>query len=107
MPAGLPGARRHSGDVSGAAFKAVIPARYASSRLPGKPLADIGGLPMVVRVARRALQSGADEVVVATDDARVVEAVTAHGVAVEMTDPAHPSGTDRIAEVALRRGWSD
>jgi len=93
--------------VSGAAFKAVIPARYASSRLPGKPLADIGGLPMVVRVARRALQSGADEVVVATDDARVVEAVTAHGVAVEMTDPAHPSGTDRIAEVALRRGWSD
>lgn len=90
-----------------AAFKAVIPARYASSRLPGKPLADIAGLPMVVHVARRALASGADEVVVATDDARVQDAVAAHGIAVEMTDPAHPSGTDRIAEVALRRGWPD
>jgi 3-deoxy-manno-octulosonate cytidylyltransferase (CMP-KDO synthetase) len=89
------------------AFKAVIPARYASSRLPGKPLADIAGLPMVVHVARRALASGADEVVVATDDIRVRDAVTAHGVAVEMTDPAHPSGTDRIAEVAIRCGWAD
>lgn len=89
------------------AFKAVIPARYASSRLPGKPLADIAGLPMVVHVARRARESGAEEVVVATDDARVQAAVAAHGIAVEMTDPAHPSGTDRIAEVALRRGWPD
>ncbi|NBU59934.1 MAG: 3-deoxy-manno-octulosonate cytidylyltransferase [Betaproteobacteria bacterium] len=87
------------------AFKAVIPARYASSRLPGKPLADIAGLPMVVHVARRAQASGAGEVVVATDDERVRDAVAARGVAVEMTDPAHPSGTDRIAEVALRRGW--
>lgn len=89
------------------AFKAVIPARYASSRLPGKPLADIAGLPMVVHVARRAQESGAGEVVVATDDARVQAAVVAHGIAVEMTDPVHPSGTDRIAEVALRRGWPD
>lgn len=89
------------------AFKAVIPARYASSRLPGKPLADIAGLPMVVHVARRAHQSGADEVVVATDDERVRVAVAAQGIAVEMTDPAHASGTDRIAEVALRRGWPD
>ena len=89
------------------AFKAVIPARHASSRLPGKPLADIAGLPMVVHVARRALASGADEVVVATDDARVRDAVAAHGLAVEMTDPAHPSGTDRIAEVAIRRDWPD
>jgi 3-deoxy-manno-octulosonate cytidylyltransferase (CMP-KDO synthetase) len=89
------------------AFKAVIPARYASRRLPGKPLADIAGLPMVVHVARRARESGAEEVVVATDDARVQAAVAAHGIAVEMTDPAHPSGTDRIAEVALRRGWPD
>lgn len=89
------------------AFKAVIPARYASTRLPGKPLADIAGLPMVVHVARRAQESGAGEVVVATDDARVSQAVAAHGLAVEMTDPAHPSGTDRIAEVALRRGWPD
>ncbi len=87
------------------AFKAVIPARYASSRLPGKPLADIAGLPMVVHVAHRALESGAGEVVVATDDVRVRDAVAAHGVAVEMTDPAHPCGTDRIAEVALRRAW--
>jgi 3-deoxy-manno-octulosonate cytidylyltransferase (CMP-KDO synthetase) len=94
--------------VAGAtAFKAVIPARYASSRLPGKPLADIAGLPMVVHVARRAQQSGASEVVVATDDARVQAAVAAHGILVEMTDPAHPSGTDRIAEVALRHGWPD
>lgn len=89
------------------AFKAVIPARYASSRLPGKPLADIAGSPMVVHVARRAQESGAGEVVVATDDARVQSAVAAHGIVVEMTDPAHPSGTDRIAEVALRRGWPD
>ena len=89
------------------AFKAVIPARYASGRLPGKPLVDIGGLPMVVHVARRAQESGAGEVVVATDDARILQAVTAHGIAVEMTDPAHPSGTDRIAEVALRRAWPD
>jgi 3-deoxy-manno-octulosonate cytidylyltransferase (CMP-KDO synthetase) len=89
------------------AFKAVIPARYASSRLPGKPLADIAGLPMVVHVARRAQESGAEEVVVATDDVRVQAAVAAHGIAVEMTDPAHPSGIDRIAEVALRRGWPD
>ena len=62
---------------------------------------------MVVHVARRAIESGASEVVVATDDARVQAAVAAHGIAVEMTDPAHPSGTDRIAEVALRRGWPD
>ena len=89
------------------AFKAVIPARYASSRLPGKPLADIAGSPMVVHVARRAQESGAGEVVVATDDARVQSAVAAYGIVVEMTDPAHPSGTDRIAEVALRRGWPD
>ena len=74
------------------AFKAVIPARYASSRLPGKPLADIAGLPMVVHVARRARESGAEEVVVATDDARVQAAVAAHGIAVEMTDPALISG---------------
>lgn len=89
------------------AFRAVIPARHASSRLPGKPLADIAGLPMVVHVALRSRESGASEVVVATDDARVRDAVAAHGIDVEMTDPAHPSGTDRIAEVAIRRGWPD
>lgn len=88
-------------------FKAVIPARYASTRLPGKPLADIAGKPMVVRVAERALQSGADEVWVATDHDGVAEAVRACGFNVCMTSPDHASGTDRIAEVAAQRGWDD
>lgn len=87
------------------AFRVVIPARYASTRLPGKPLADIGGKPMVVRVYEAALRSGAAEVIVATDDARVMEAVRAHGFTAVMTRADHPSGTDRIAEVARLRGW--
>lgn len=86
-------------------FRVVIPARYASSRLPGKPLADIGGVPMVVRVARQAERSGASEVVVATDDERVREAVAAAGHAVRMTRPDHPSGSDRVMEVAEACGW--
>lgn len=86
-------------------FRAVVPARYASTRLPGKPLLDIGGLPMVVRTARRAQSSGAAEVVVATDHEGVAAAARAHGIDVEMTAPDHPSGTDRIAEVARARGW--
>jgi 3-deoxy-manno-octulosonate cytidylyltransferase (CMP-KDO synthetase) len=81
-------------------FTVLIPARYASSRLPGKPLADIGGRPMVVRVAERARDSGAARVVVATDDARIVDAVRAHGVDVIMTAPHHATGTDRLAEAA-------
>lgn len=88
-------------------FRVVIPARYASTRLPGKPLADIAGKPMVVRVVEAAQQSGAAEIIVATDDARVSKAVTAHGHAVAMTRGDHASGTDRIAEVALQRGWND
>jgi 3-deoxy-manno-octulosonate cytidylyltransferase (CMP-KDO synthetase) len=88
-------------------FTVVIPARYASSRLPGKPLADIAGKPMVVHVADRARESGAEEVIVATDDSRISEAVTRHGHAALMTRADHASGTDRIAEVALARGWSD
>jgi 3-deoxy-manno-octulosonate cytidylyltransferase (CMP-KDO synthetase) len=88
-------------------FVAVIPARYASSRLPGKPLADIGGKPMVVHVAERAAEAGAREVVVATDDARIAEAVRAHGHAALMTRADHASGTDRIAEVAAARAWDD
>jgi 3-deoxy-manno-octulosonate cytidylyltransferase (CMP-KDO synthetase) len=80
-------------------FRVVIPARYASSRLPGKPLADIGGKPMVVRVAERAAEAGADEAIIATDDARVLEAVEAAGYRALMTSPAHASGTDRLAEV--------
>lgn len=89
------------------AFKVVIPARYASTRLPGKPLADVGGQPMIVRVCEAVQGCGADEVIVATDDARVREAVLAHGQAAVMTRDDHPSGTDRIAEVAQQRGWSD
>lgn len=85
----------------------MIPARYASTRLPGKPLADIAGKPMVVRVAEAARHSGAEEVVVATDDERILSAVAAHGHQAVMTRADHPSGTDRVAEVALRRGWPD
>ena len=88
------------------AFRVVIPARYASTRLPGKPLADIAGKPMVVRVCEAVADCGADEIVVATDDARVYEAVQAHRYAACMTRVDHPSGTDRIAEVAALRGWS-
>lgn len=88
-------------------FKVVIPARHASSRLPGKPLADIAGKPMVVRVAERAAQSGAAEVLVATDHEEVRAAVERHGFAAVMTRVDHASGTDRIAEVAGQRGWAD
>ncbi len=88
-------------------FHVVIPARYASTRLPGKPLVDIGGAPMVVRVMQRARESTADAVVVATDDERVAEAVVAGEGEVEMTRPEHPSGSDRVMEVAERRSWPD
>ncbi|QEA40165.1 3-deoxy-manno-octulosonate cytidylyltransferase [Pistricoccus aurantiacus] len=83
-------------------FLAVIPARFASSRLPGKPLLDIAGEPMVVRVWRQALASAAGRVVVATDDPRIREAVEQVGGEVVMTRAEHPSGTDRLAEVARR-----
>ena len=86
-------------------FVVVIPARYASTRLPGKPLLDIAGKPMVVHVAERARDSGADEVCIATDDPRIVDAALAHGCEAVMTASDHPSGTDRLAEVARRRGW--
>lgn len=84
------------------AFSVVIPARYASSRFPGKPLADIAGKPMVVRVCERAARSGAMAVHVATDDARIADAVRAHGFQALMTRAAHASGTDRIAEAAAQ-----
>ncbi|MCW8943660.1 MAG: 3-deoxy-manno-octulosonate cytidylyltransferase [Sedimenticola sp.] len=87
-------------------FKVVIPARYASTRLPGKPLLDIGGKPMVQWVHERALQSGAEQVVVATDDKRIADCVSSFGGEVCMTNPDHRSGTDRIAEVARVYGWS-
>ena len=88
-------------------FKIVIPARYASTRLPGKPLADICGKPMVVRVLEAAARSGADDIWVATDDDRVIEAVMTHGGGAVMTRADHPSGTDRIAEVAEQMAWRD
>lgn len=88
-------------------FVVAIPARYASTRLPGKPLLEISGRPMIAHVVDRALQAGAREVVVATDDPRIAEAVSGLGIAVCMTDPGHASGTDRLAECASQRGWSD
>ena len=88
-------------------FTVLVPARYASSRLPGKPLADIAGMPMVVRVAQRARESGAERVVVATDDDRVMAAAREHGVEALMTRADHPTGTDRLAEAAARLGLPD
>ena len=88
-------------------FKAVVPARYASTRLPAKPLLDLGGKPMVARVAERAVRSGAEEVWVATDHADVVSAAERHGLSVLLTRADHPTGTDRLAEVVDKRGWSD
>lgn len=88
-------------------FKAVIPARHASTRLPGKPLLDIAGKPMVVRVAEQALKSGADEVLVATDHPEIEWVCKAHNLQVVMTRGDWPTGTDRIAEVVQSKGWSD
>jgi 3-deoxy-manno-octulosonate cytidylyltransferase (CMP-KDO synthetase) len=85
-------------------FTVIIPARLASTRLPNKPLADLGGKPMVVRVAERAAQSGATQIIVATDHPDIVAACREHRVAVQMTRADHPSGTDRIAEVAAAIG---
>jgi len=88
-------------------FIVAVPARYASTRLPGKPLLPIGGKPMLQHVAERALAAGAREVVVATDDARIAEALHLPGVRVCMTSPEHASGTDRLAECARTLDWPD
>ena len=88
-------------------FRVVIPARYASSRLPGKPLADIGGRPMVLHVLERALQAGAESVTVATDDVRVQRVVEAAGYQALLTSPDHQSGTERLVEVAETLDWPD
>lgn len=88
-------------------FIVAIPARYGSTRLPGKPLRQIAGLPMIVRVAMRARAAGASEVIVATDDERIEVALATSDVRVEMTRADHASGSDRLAEVATRLGWSD
>ena len=87
-------------------FRIAIPARYASQRLPGKPLREINGKPMIEWVYAAAREAGPREIVVATDDARIADRVTAFGGVACMTDPAHQSGTDRILEVAQARGWA-
>lgn len=89
------------------AFRVVIPARYASTRLPGKPLADIAGQPMIVRVAAAARRAKSDGVWVATDDERIAAAVRQHGFDAVMTGANHVSGTDRIAEVAGQLQWNE
>ncbi|WP_019865646.1 3-deoxy-manno-octulosonate cytidylyltransferase [Methylovulum miyakonense] len=88
-------------------FKVVIPARYASTRLPGKPLLDIAGLPMIAHVCARASEAGAEEIIVATDDGRILQTVQDLGFTAVMTRADHQSGTERIAEVARQCGWAD
>ncbi|MDE2220119.1 MAG: 3-deoxy-manno-octulosonate cytidylyltransferase [Gammaproteobacteria bacterium] len=93
-------------------FKVVIPARYASARLPGKPLLPLAGKPMLQWVYERACAAQADEVLIATDDERIAATARAFAAGaaadgVVMTSAAHASGTDRVAEVARRRGWDD
>lgn len=88
-------------------FSVVIPARYSSTRLPGKPLLEIAGKPMVQHVYERACASSAQQVVIATDDQRIVEAAQSFGAQVLMTSPEHVSGTDRIAEVAGLLGLAE
>lgn len=88
-------------------YTVIIPARFASSRLPGKPLADINGKPMVVHVMERALESGAQRVIVATDHPDVETAVKQAGGEVCLTRADHNSGTERLAEVIERYGFTD
>jgi 3-deoxy-manno-octulosonate cytidylyltransferase (CMP-KDO synthetase) len=88
-------------------FVVVIPARYASTRLPGKPLREINGKPMIEHVYRRGCESGARDVVIATDDERIAEAAESFGSTVCMTGDHHRSGTERIAEVADLMDWQD
>src|SRR2546425_103203 len=118
-PPRVSGEGRHPGDArrggaqaparrrSDVKFSVIIPARYASTRFPGKPLVDLGGKPMVVRVCERAAQSGAAAVHVATDDLRIADAVRAHGHSALMTRADHASGTDRIAEAARQLHFGD
>jgi 3-deoxy-manno-octulosonate cytidylyltransferase (CMP-KDO synthetase) len=88
-------------------FIAVIPARLASTRLPRKPLADIGGAPMVVRVAQQAAKSSASQVVVATDSDEIIQVCQQHQISVVKTSAHHPTGTDRLSELVVMRGLSD
>lgn len=93
--------------TSKAPFVVVIPARYGSTRLPGKPLLDIAGKPMIQRVYEQARQSAAQQVIVATDDARIRDVVNGFGGTVCMTRADHVSGTDRLQEVAQQQRWAD
>nr|WP_076606967.1 3-deoxy-manno-octulosonate cytidylyltransferase [Serpentinimonas barnesii] len=93
--------------LSPAPFHVLIPARLGSTRLPRKPLADLGGAPMVVRVAQRALASQALSVTVAADDPAIVQACQLHGIAALLTRPDHASGSDRLAEACTLLGWPD
>jgi len=95
------------GGLGGIAFHVVIPARFASTRLPGKPLLPIAGKPMVVRVAEQAAKSGAHQIWVATDHQPIIAAVHEHGFKACLTHERHASGTDRIAEVVEQRNWPD
>ncbi|TAN74327.1 MAG: 3-deoxy-manno-octulosonate cytidylyltransferase [Gallionella sp.] len=88
-------------------FHVVIPARHASTRLPGKPLLHIAGKPMVIRVAEQAAQSGAQQIWIATDHHAIAGAVREHGFKACLTSDTHASGTDRIAEVVAQHGWPD
>jgi len=93
--------------MSATRFKVVIPARYASTRLPGKPLRLLAGRPMLQHVHDRAQQSGAETVIIATDDPRIEQAARAFPASVCMTSPRHTSGTERLGEVVERMHWSD
>jgi 3-deoxy-manno-octulosonate cytidylyltransferase (CMP-KDO synthetase) len=88
-------------------YRVVIPARYGSTRLPGKPLLPLAGRPMIQWVYERARRSGAHEIIVATDDERIAQAARGFGATVCMTAASHASGTDRIAQVATQRGWAE
>ncbi|MEI6414061.1 MAG: 3-deoxy-manno-octulosonate cytidylyltransferase, partial [Pseudomonadota bacterium] len=93
--------------VPSTAFRVVIPARFAATRLPGKPLLRIAGRPLIQHVFDRARQSGAREIVIATDDPRIAECASGFGAQVCMTAANHPNGSSRIAEVCDRLGWAD
>lgn len=93
--------------IAQSSFVVAIPARHASSRLPGKPLVDIGGRPLIAHVVERALESGAEEVVVATDDERIGRAAEAAGAGFCLTDADCASGTDRLAQCAARLAWPE
>ena len=88
-------------------FNVVIPARYESTRLPGKPLIDIAGIPMVIRTAIQASKSGANHVIIATDDERIKNTAEKYGFEALMTDKKHPSGTDRVLDIANQKRWLD